>query len=170
MLVKLFLKAHGVYYLIISFSMNRLNEYVDDESTSSAFLPLSKIVNTLKTIRSDVSKCMHLRQTSEYQLAYYPASHGNARYERHRDAFPTDDLEDEDQRRVTAICYLNPPDWNASTDGGQLRLHRPQLADIMMDPIVAPLSGRIVLFLSGVIDHEVMSSKRDRFAVTSWIK
>lgn len=91
-----------------------------------------------------------LANKHETQLAVYPAAL-NARYERHRDAYPDDgadgddfDLEAEQQvegalgevsdtgngsvsfRRVTAICYLRGSDapWTEA-DGGALRLYPP---------------------------------------------
>ena len=59
--------------------------------------------------------------------------------------------------------YLNPKDWNENQDGGCLRIHR---EGIQQD--ICPLGGKLVLFLSGVIDHEVLPSYRDRVAITAW--
>lgn len=33
---------------------------------------------------------------------------------------------------------------------------------------VAPLAGRLVVFLSGAIDHAVLPSQRPRVALTAW--
>lgn len=89
----------------------------------------------------------------ELQLAHYPGT--GAGYQRHRDAFPGDD-----NRRLTAICYLNPG-WTP-THGGQLRL--------CCEPAVElePRLDRLVVFRSEVIEHEVRPSLADRFAVTAW--
>lgn len=117
----------------------------------------------------DISKMIRLQGRTEYQLAYY---HPNgARYERHRDAFPTDDPSDVDQRRVTAVLYLNPG-W-VGGDGGEVKIFSrtddhglPEGAD----RIVKPQLGKILLFLSGVVDHEVLACRKPRYALTAWMR
>ena len=74
---------------------------------------------------------------------------------RHRDAFPGGD-----NRRVTAILYLNP-DWQPE-HGGQLRLHLDPPRD------VEPFSERLVVFLSDRVEHEVLPAFADRWAITAW--
>jgi len=93
-----------------------------------------------------------LRRT-ELQLAHYPAT--GAGYQRHRDAFPGDD-----NRRITAIVYLNPA-W-LPEHGGQLTL--------FVDPplTLEPRLDTFVVFRSELIDHEVRPSRADRFAITAW--
>ena len=88
----------------------------------------------------------------DLQLAHYgPGGH----YVRHRDA-----LQGENNRRVTAIVYLNPG-WEP-IHGGQLRL--------CLDPAVEvePRLGRLVIFLSEKVEHEVLPSAANRFAATAW--
>jgi SM-20-related protein len=89
----------------------------------------------------------------ELQLARYPGQ--GARYARHRDAFPGGE-----NRRVTAILYLNP-DW-VPAHGGQLRL--------FLDPArdVEPLLDRLVMFLSDRVEHEVLAAHSERWALTAW--
>lgn len=91
-------------------------------------------------------------RTFDLQLARYgPGAH----YARHRDAFPG-----QDNRRITAIVYLNPG-WVAA-HGGQLRLH--------VEPPVelAPTLDRLVVFRSEVVEHEVLQARTDRWALTAW--
>lgn len=88
----------------------------------------------------------------DLQLAHYGPG---ARYARHRDAFPG-----QDNRRVTAIIYLNPA-WGPA-DGGQLRLHLEPRLDI------APTLDRLVVFRSEVVEHEVLEARADRWALTAW--
>lgn len=91
-------------------------------------------------------------RTFDLQLAHYaPGAH----YGKHRDAFPGDD-----NRRVTAIVYLNPG-WVAD-DGGQLRLHAEPLFDL------EPTLDRLVVFRSEVVEHEVLEARADRWALTAW--
>jgi SM-20-related protein len=88
----------------------------------------------------------------DLQLARYQPG---AKYVRHRDAFPGDD-----NRRITAIVYLNPT-W-AEPDGGKLRL--------FVDPIVdlEPRLDRLVVFRSELIEHEVLPAHAERWALTAW--
>ena len=41
-----------------------------------------------------------------------------------------------------------------------------------MDAVVdvAPLAGRLVLFLSGAVEHAVLPTKAERVAVTAWFQ
>ncbi len=89
----------------------------------------------------------------ELQLARYPGD--GTGYTRHLDAFAGTE-----SRRATAIVYLNPA-WTIA-DGGQLRLH--------VDPPVdlAPLLGRLVVFRSATLEHEVLPTWAPRLAVTAW--
>lgn len=92
-------------------------------------------------------------QRFDLQLARYGGD--GAHYARHRDAFPGDD-----NRRLTAIVYLNPA-WRPE-HGGQLVLH--------VDPLqtIEPVSDRLVVFLSEQIEHEVLPSFAERFAAAAW--
>ncbi len=88
----------------------------------------------------------------ELQLARYA---GGAHYARHLDAFPGDD-----NRRVTAIVYLNPG-WSPA-DGGLLRLHGATPHE------VAPVLDRLVVFRSALVEHEVLAASAPRWALTAW--
>lgn len=120
-------------------------------------------------LHHDLAQMIRLNGKTEYQLAYYHPK--NARYERHRDAFPTDDPEDTHQRRVTAILYLNPG-WTAG-DGGELKIFGRAESDGTTDAAdrtIPPLLGRLVLFLSGAVDHAVLPANKERFALTAWMR
>jgi hypothetical protein len=65
-------------------------------------------------------------------------------------------------RTLTAILYLNPLDWDAVTDGGQLE------CEGQAEPLIAPVGGTIVLFDSCKIRHRVLPAHRDRVALTQW--
>jgi SM-20-related protein len=90
----------------------------------------------------------------DVQAAWYPG--GGARYVRHRDAFPG-----QGNRRLTAICYLNP-DWRPE-HGGALRLY---LEGGALD--VEPRLDRLVVFLSERVEHEVLPAFAPRLAATAW--
>jgi len=68
------------------------------------------------------------------------------------------------RRTVTTILYLNSGAGWAAADGGYLRLY---LADgAVLD--VAPLGGRLLIFDSKTLAHEVLPTKRRRTAATVW--
>jgi SM-20-related protein len=89
----------------------------------------------------------------ELQVAFFPG--GGTHYVRHRDA-----LAGTTERRITAICYLNPA-W-VEADGGKLRLFVEPVQDI------APLLGRLVVFRSALVEHEVLPAFAERYAATAW--
>lgn len=92
----------------------------------------------------------------ESHFALYPPG---AFYQRHLDRF-----RDDDRRAVSAVLYLNQ-DWR-SEQGGALRMHldedRPQ--DIL------PLGGRLVVFLSAEMPHEVLPATHERLSLTGWFR
>jgi SM-20-related protein len=115
--------------------------------------PLGEVWGRFEALGAAVSEGAWLGlRRFDLQLAHYAPG---ARYARHVDAFPGDD-----NRRVTAILYLNS-DWR-SAHGGQLRLYTPAPLD------VEPLADRLVVFRSERLEHEVLESHADRFAVTAW--
>lgn len=93
----------------------------------------------------------------EAHFAHYPPG---ARYVRHRDRF-----RDDDHRVVSLVCYLNES-WDATCDGGALRLY--DTGGAAQD--VAPVAGRAVVFLSADMEHEVLPATRDRLSVAAWLR
>ncbi len=90
----------------------------------------------------------------DVQLAFYAGQGGF--YKSHRDSFPG-----RANRIVTAILYLNL-DW-VTAHGGALMLH--------VEPVVvevAPIAGRLVVFMSEVVEHEVLPVFSPRVAATAW--
>lgn len=94
-------------------------------------------------------------QSYEMHYAVYPIG---TFYKRHLDRFQTDS-----GRKLSIICYLN--DVWTEADGGQLRLH---LKDETKD--ILPLAGRVVIFESDKIEHEVLTAHKERRSVTGWLK
>ncbi|KAL7492970.1 hypothetical protein ACHAWT_002065 [Skeletonema menzelii] len=125
-------------------------------------------------------------QTS-VQLATYSGD-GKSGYPRHCDRGMTctqegnhsnsDDEVGKMQRLLTFVYYLTPSDWDDQLDGGALRMFLPEKNDDASEEAnnnhgyfdVTPHSGRMVVFRSDVMEHEVMPSKRrDRIAITVWL-
>ena len=90
----------------------------------------------------------------EAHYAIYPPG---ARYARHLDRF-----RDDDARVLSLVLYLNRS-WDAD-DGGALRLH----LDGGRDRDVLPEGGRLVAFLAGRFEHEVLPARRTRVSLTGW--
>lgn len=93
----------------------------------------------------------------ECHLAHYPPG---AFYRKHLDAF-----KGRSNRILTSVFYLNP-EWHAN-DGGELVMYDAQ-GDVLEK--VLPEAGKLVLFLSDVFVHEVLSGQRDRFSITGWYR
>jgi SM-20-related protein len=92
----------------------------------------------------------------EFHYAIYPQG---TFYKRHIDTFQNDD-----RRKLSFVCYLNESDW-LPENGGELVLYFNE-----DEKIIYPLSGRVVIFESQVIEHEVKPVKTERLSITGWLK
>ncbi|EFJ49684.1 hypothetical protein VOLCADRAFT_104259 [Volvox carteri f. nagariensis] len=98
-----------------------------------------------------------LHRRSDAMMAIYPGK--GARFAKHVDNTAMDG------RRLTVLTYLNPG-WQEQ-QGGALRLFPVREgAEGVVD--VLPLAGRVALFLSAEVAHEVMPAYAPRHAVTLW--
>ncbi len=126
---------------------------VEVRSDHTAWLDDSPLQADFEALRLELNRTAYLGlRRFDLQLARYEAG---ARYVKHRDAFPG-----ADNRRVTAIVYLNEA-WRPE-HGGQLRLHVNPPVD------VEPVLDRLVVFLSERIEHEVLPAHAPRWALTAW--
>ena len=98
-----------------------------------------------------------------------PLSH---RYTKHLDR---NEWESANRREITILCYVNCA-WDAAADGGCLRIH-PSGIDGQAQPLprepldVSPIGGRLVLFRSASVFHEVLPCARgERLALTLWVE
>ncbi|MFT6941403.1 MAG: SM-20-related protein, partial [Cyclobacteriaceae bacterium] len=81
-------------------------------------------------------------------------------YLRHKDQF-----KNETGRKFSIVLYLNV-DWK-DADGGVLSLYPTDRQKID----ISPIGGRIVLFRSDEMEHEVSASfTRDRSSIAAWLK
>lgn len=94
-------------------------------------------------------------QEREFHYALYPKG---TFYKRHLDTFQNDD-----SRKLSIVCYLNDEDWQPSY-GGELVLYKEE------DVIIYPLKGRVVIFESQTIEHEVKPVEQKRLSITGWLK
>lgn len=98
----------------------------------------------------------------ESHYALYPPG---ARYQRHRDAFAASG---HSNRIVSLVLYLNQA-WSAAA-GGELVIYPsldPQAAALEQ---LAPLPGRLVLFLSADLPHEVLPAQQNRYSLAAWFR
>jgi SM-20-related protein len=109
----------------------------------------------LDTMRATLNRELFLGLRSfEGHFAVYPPG---AFYTAHRDRF-----EGTSARILSSVLYLDPA-WDRE-DGGQLRLHTGTPVDVF------PAPGRLVLFRSEELLHEVMPTRRERCSFTGWFR
>lgn len=117
-------------------------------------------LNTMQALQKQLNRHFFLG-LFEFEC-HFAAYDPGAVYLRHLDQF-----KGQQERQVSAVLYLND-DWKRD-DGGELRLYldestHPEFVD------VAPLGGRLALFLSGRFYHEVLPALRTRISLTGWFR
>mmetsp|Transcript_46305 Transcript_46305/g.124417 ORF Transcript_46305/g.124417 Transcript_46305/m.124417 type:complete len:420 (-) Transcript_46305:42-1301(-) len=125
-------------------------------------------------------KCnLYLQASASFQIACYPAK---GYYKRHVDS-GYENLNN--GRKITAVYYANKS-WS-SEDGGQLRMYKrlqnpfqkekavsrgeavPSEDTYEVEEDIDPVGGRLLLFRSRDMPHEVLPCKRKRFAISLWL-
>lgn len=96
----------------------------------------------------------------EFHYALYPEG---TFYKRHLDTFQNDD-----RRKLSMVCYLNDQDWQPEY-GGELVIYTNKHGTEIPKSIY-PLPGRMVIFESQVLEHEVKPVKTERLSITGWLK
>lgn len=84
-------------------------------------------------------------------------------YRKHYDAF----ADGTTNRVLSTVLYLNP-NWQPG-DGGEMLLYAPD-DDARELQRVAPLFGRLVVFLSERFAHEVLPTRVTRFSIAGWFR
>jgi SM-20-related protein len=105
-------------------------------------------------------RCFLGLKSFEGHFARYPIG---SFYKRHLDQFHA-----VPHRIVTIILYLNES-WTEA-DGGQLRMYFPQEDGSERVEDALPLGGRLVVFLSEEIPHEVLPTQKERISITGWLR
>ncbi|MEP5255952.1 MAG: 2OG-Fe(II) oxygenase [Winogradskyella arenosi] len=111
-------------------------------------------INDLKTYLNQT--CFLGIQDKEFHYAMYPKG---TFYKRHLDTFQNDD-----RRKLSLVCYLNSEDWQPE-NGGELVLYLDG-----KDEIIYPLPGKVVIFESQELEHEVKPVTTTRLSITGWFK
>ncbi|MEO6346795.1 MAG: 2OG-Fe(II) oxygenase [Aquaticitalea sp.] len=96
----------------------------------------------------------------EFHYALYPTG---TFYKRHIDTFQNDD-----RRKLSFVCYLNEHGW-LPENGGELVLYlKDQVEET--EKVIYPFPGRVVIFESQIIEHEVKPVNAERLSITGWLK
>ena len=96
----------------------------------------------------------------EFHYAVYPEG---TFYKRHLDTFQNDS-----RRKLSLVCYLNDEDWQSGY-GGELTIYIDDNGNEKSIDIY-PVQGRMVVFESQVLEHEVKPVNRERLSITGWLK
>lgn len=96
----------------------------------------------------------------EFHYAIYPK---NTFYKRHIDTFQNDD-----RRKLSVVCYLNEDGW-LPENGGELVLYLNDNGK-EVEKVIYPFPGRVVIFESQIIEHEVKPVNTKRLSITGWLK
>jgi SM-20-related protein len=96
----------------------------------------------------------------EFHYAIYPTG---TYYKRHIDTFQNDD-----RRKLSLVCYLNDENWKAE-NGGELVLYLNKEGQ-EEEKVIYPFPGRVVIFESQLIEHEVKPVNTERLSITGWLK
>ncbi|MBU2937950.1 2OG-Fe(II) oxygenase [Lacinutrix sp. C3R15] len=149
---------------------NRVNETIEkairgdvilwmDESKANVYEML--FFNKINSLIHYLNKTCFLGILhKEFHYALYPK---DTFYKRHIDTFQNDD-----RRKLSFVCYLNEEDW-LPENGGELVLYLDKNGQ-ESEKVIYPFPGRVVIFESQVIEHEVKPVHTERFSITGWLK
>lgn len=131
-----------------------LNESEAGESESLFFNKINSLVAYLN------KTCFLGILTKEFHYALYPEG---TFYQRHLDTFQNDG-----RRKLSMVCYLNEEDWKPE-NGGELVIYSEEKG-VEVSKAIYPMPGRVVIFESQVLEHEVKPVKTARLSITGWLK
>lgn len=140
--------------------------WLDEKTPSPATIEFLAWAHSL---REELNRHFFLSlKSQEFHFARYEPGRGYARHvDQHRGT---------GARKVSLVLYLNE-EWQAD-DGGELCLYAPSDAEadstnpIPAEPVakILPQAGRLVLFLSDRIPHQVLPANRVRWSLTGWFR
>lgn len=131
-----------------------LNENNSNQAESLFFNRINDMVSYLN------KTCFMGIVFKEFHYAIYPKG---TFYKRHLDTF-----ENDDRRKLSLVCYLNEEDWQAEF-GGELVLYLNEKG-MEIEKKIYPFPGRMVVFESQVLEHEVKPVEQKRMSITGWLK
>lgn len=131
-----------------------IDEFAESTSENVFFSKVNDLVAYLN--RTCFLGILH----KEFHYAYYPKG---TFYKRHLDTFQNDD-----RRKLSMVFYLNDEDWEKDF-GGELVIYK-QLEGKEEEIVITPLAGRVVIFESQLLEHEVKPVSHPRLSITGWLK
>jgi len=131
-----------------------LNENQANEAEKLFFNKINSLVDYLN------KTCFLGILQKEFHYALYPEG---TFYKRHLDTFQNDD-----RRKLSLVCYLNDEDWKPE-NGGELVIYK-EIEGVEVAKNIYPLPGRVVIFESQLLEHEVKPVKTTRLSITGWLK
>lgn len=122
--------------------------------------PQAELFRFLDTIRCGLNQRLFLglKRFETHYATYHPGDF----YKRHLDSF-----RGRASRVVSLVLYLNE-DW-APEDGGALRVYNRDNENEVCG-MLFPEAGRMALFLSEEIPHEVLPANRTRYSLACWFR
>ncbi|SFW30281.1 SM-20-related protein [Sinomicrobium oceani] len=130
-----------------------LNESANDKGEEQFFRKINDFVTYLN--RTCFMGILH----KEFHYALYPEG---TFYKRHLDTFQNDD-----RRKLSIVYYLNEENWLPEY-GGELVIYPNEKG---AEPItIYPFPGKMVIFESQILEHEVKPVQRERLSITGWLK
>ncbi|MFT5970376.1 MAG: SM-20-related protein [Flavobacteriales bacterium] len=127
--------------------------WLNEENPAAAVLPFTEAIHTLIKLLNRY--CYLGLSDFESHFAVYPPE---TFYERHLDQFQSNS-----NRAISLVLYLNE-DWKEE-DGGHLKLFVSEEEEREVDP----LAGRLVIFKSAELEHQVCKTHATRYSITGWL-
>lgn len=131
-----------------------MNEATAEPAESIFFQKVNDLVQYLN--RTCFMGILH----KEFHYALYPEG---TFYKRHLDTFQNDG-----RRKLSMVCYLNNENWTPE-NGGELSIYTTNKGK-EEELEIYPLPGRMVIFESQELEHEVKTVKVPRLSITGWLK
>ncbi|WP_376770963.1 2OG-Fe(II) oxygenase [Marinobacter arenosus] len=151
-----------------SAGVGRGSELVRDRSVrrdriawlQGATVPQASLFEFFEEIRSGLNQRLFLglKRFESHYATYHPGDF----YKKHLDSF-----RGRASRVVSLVLYLND-DWRAE-DGGELRVFNRDSENEICGQVL-PEAGRMALFLSEEIPHEVLPAHRTRYSLACWFR
>lgn len=131
-----------------------LNESETNAAEKSFFHKINDMISYLN------KTCFMGILHKEFHYALYPKG---TFYKRHLDTFQNDD-----RRKLSMVCYLNEENWQPEY-GGELVIYLNENG-VETEKTIYPFPGRMVIFESQLLEHEVKPVEQKRLSITGWLK
>ena len=148
----------GLDYQVDKSIRGDLIQWIDPEEAGEV---TNRYLTQLRELSQYLNRTLFLSlKDAEIHYTVYPVG---TVYQRHFDQFRQND-----HRKLSVLCYLNE-DWQ-ETDGGQLMLYFPSTSKQAETSLnILPKGGRLVVFRSDLLEHEVLPASRPRYSLTGWL-